>query len=243
MPEVSIEINGRKLNVAKAIDISLPIDFSLPHERAWYIGPSSRKAVVLGDWVGSTEAGGSVNFFNLQLNPHAHGTHIETEWHVHHHRQMYPAMDQWFLNGYLFTAEGKTNEALDLRGLWPVLPKNTEALVIRTLPNPPSKASMQYSQTHHPYLAPADAEKIARQGISVLLIDLPSVDPEQDGGLLAAHKSFWKHQTKNSGQQALIGELLYIPDRIDDGEYAVHIQHPAMINDAVPARIFLIPFL
>lgn len=242
MPEVSIEINGRKLNVAKAIDISLPIDFSLPHERAWYIGPPLRKAVVLGEWIGSTAAGGNVNFFNLSINPHAHSTHIETEWHVQHHQPL-PPMSQWFLTGYLFSAEGKTNEALDLRGLWAALPKNTEALVIRTLPNPPSKASMQYSRTHPPYLAPADAEKIAKRGITALLIDLPSVDPEQDGGLLAAHKSFWTHQTKPAGRQALIGELLYIPDQIEDGEYAVHIQHPAMVNDAVPARIFLIPFL
>ena len=61
-------------------DLSLNFEFGRP--RAWYIEGPRREAVSLGDWVGSVEQGGSVNFFNVQLNPHAHGTHTESVGHL-----------------------------------------------------------------------------------------------------------------------------------------------------------------
>ncbi|MDG1055546.1 MAG: cyclase family protein, partial [Schleiferiaceae bacterium] len=68
------------------IDFSKPIaDLSLAVSdvaRAWYIDAPEFSPVVLGGWTGSIAQGGSVNFFNVQFNPHAHGTHTETAGHI-----------------------------------------------------------------------------------------------------------------------------------------------------------------
>jgi len=68
------------------IDFSKPVaDLSLAVSdvaRAWYIDAPKFSPVVLGDWKGSVAQGGSVNFFNVEFNPHAHGTHTETAGHI-----------------------------------------------------------------------------------------------------------------------------------------------------------------
>lgn len=241
--DITIELDGRRLDLAKIVEISLPIDFSMPTERAWYIGPPRREPVRLGDWVGSTRSGGSVNFYNLFINPHAHGTHIETKGHIDHTYSDSPVVNQLFFKAFLFTAAAQESGALDLSALWPSLPEDIHAIVIRTIPNPPDKAHTCYSNTNPSFLSATDAERLAKNGIFILLIDLPSVDPERDNGALAAHRSFWVHQLPDSPKPALIGEFLYIPDFLPDGCYALHIQHPAMNTDAVPARVFLISYL
>ena len=59
-----------------------------------------------------------------------------------------------------------------------------EAVVIRTYPNPPSKRGRSWSGSNPPYLDPKAAAWLAAEGVLHLLIDLPSVDPEEDGGAL-----------------------------------------------------------
>lgn len=68
--------------------------------------------------------------------------------------------------------------------------KQPEALVIRTLPNVLDKKNQNYSHTNPPYLAEEAATYIREIGIQHLLIDLPSVDREEDEGKLLAHKAF-----------------------------------------------------
>lgn len=240
---LSIILDGRSLDLENMSEISLPIDFLMQTERAWYIGPPMRKPVKLSNWTGSTECGGSVNFYNLTINPHAHGTHIETAWHIDHTLSFQPIVKQLFHRTYLHSCSSLSDHSLDLSSLWPNLPDNISALVLRTLPNESIKCSFNYSHSNPPYLKPADAAKLAQSGISILLIDLPSIDPEFDDGVLAAHRQFWENQKSGTVHSAIIGEFLYIPDSITDGEYALHIQHPSMNSDAIPARIYLIPYL
>jgi hypothetical protein len=73
-------LNPDSPSFAAMHDLSLTFEFGRP--RAWYIEGPRREAVSLGDWVGSVEQGGSVNFFNVQFNPHAHGTHTESVGHL-----------------------------------------------------------------------------------------------------------------------------------------------------------------
>ena len=61
-------------------DLSIPVEFGRP--RAWYLDGPRREAVRLGEWVGDVNQGGSVNFFDVHSNPHAHGTHTESVGHV-----------------------------------------------------------------------------------------------------------------------------------------------------------------
>ena len=75
-------------NKTWAADLSQPIDISIPmlaaeHSvRAWYVDPLKIEAVRIGDWIGAIKEGGSVNFNNINFNPHGHGTHTECYGHI-----------------------------------------------------------------------------------------------------------------------------------------------------------------
>ena len=115
-----------------------------------------------------------------------------------------------------------------------------EALVIRTLPNGSNKQTMQYSGTNPPYITAEAMGWIAGQGVQHLLVDIPSVDREQDNGVLAAHHIFWNYPA-NPRLQATITEMVFIPNEIPDGLYLVNIQVPCWELDAAPSRIALFP--
>jgi hypothetical protein len=108
------------------------------------------------------------------------------------------------------------------------------------MPNHPDKMARQYSSTNPPYLNAIVAEKMASQDILHLLLDLPSVDREEDAGLLLAHKAFWKYP-ENPRHNATITELVYIDNVVPDGLYLLEIQIPAMELDAAPSRPFIYP--
>ena len=113
--------------------------------------------------------------------------------------------------------------------------EEVEALVIRTLPNSIFKRSMHYSHTNWAYLEEEAAKYIRECGIKHLLIDLPSVDREKDEGRLLAHKAFWNYP-KNTRHDATITELIYVPAKIDDGQYFLNLQIASFENDATPSK-------
>jgi hypothetical protein len=77
-----------------------------------------------------------------------------------------------------------------------------------------------------------------------LLIDLPSVDREQDGGELLAHKAFWNvtdinNLNSDARHNATITEMVYIPDTVADGTYLLNLQIASFENDASPSKPIL----
>ena len=117
-----------------------------------------------------------------------------------------------------------------------------EALIIRTLPNIVNKLYKNWSESNWAYLEEAAAIYIADLGVQHLLIDLPSVDREFDGGQLLAHKAFWKHP-RNTRKEATITEMVYLPDSIKDGEYFLNLQIASFENDASPSKPVLFEYL
>jgi kynurenine formamidase len=116
-----------------------------------------------------------------------------------------------------------------------------EALVIRTLPNKLSKKTTNYSHTNPPYLEAEAATYLCELGVLHLLIDLPSVDREEDQGRLAAHRAFWHISSINPVNpdarfQATITELIFVPDAVPDGLYVLNLQVASFENDAAPSR-------
>ena len=79
---------------------------------------------------------------------------------------------------------------------------------------------------------------IREKGIEHLLIDLPSIDKEKDGGKLAAHKAFW-NLPDEPRMQATITEFIYVPNRVKDGAYLLNLQTAPFVNDATPSRPLL----
>jgi kynurenine formamidase len=121
---------------------------------------------------------------------------------------------------------------------------NLEALIIRTVPNLEAKKSKNYSKTNPPYLEEAAAIFIRDIGIKHLLIDLPSVDREEDEGKLLAHKAFWNVRDVNNLNpdarlDCTITEMIFVDDTIQDGSYILNLQMASFENDASPSKPIL----
>ena len=68
-----------------------------------------------------------------------------------------------------------------------------------------------------------------------MLIDVPSVDRESDGGKLVFHHRFWK-VPEAPNHERTITELVFIKDSIEDGAYILELQVAPFENDAAPSR-------
>ncbi|MFT5253265.1 MAG: kynurenine formamidase [Flavobacteriales bacterium] len=240
-------IENIKVDLSKPIDISIPITNTDDNPIAWYIEKPLIEPVTFGEWVGKVSLGmSSTNFNSIYFNPHGHGTHTECLGHIT--RDFYSINQA--LKQFFFMAE-LVSVTLEKRGEDLVITKNAiekalngkrpEAIVIRTLPNEPSKKSRKYSHTNPPYLEEAAALFIRESGIQHLLIDLPSVDKEKDEGKLLAHKAFWNvtdvnHLNQDARLNASITELIFVDHSVQDGTYLLNLQIASFENDASPSK-------
>jgi len=244
-----------EVDLSKPLDISIPLRKGPENPTAWYVDPLTIEPVRGEGFVGKVSEGGSVNFNNIAFNPHGHGTHTECVGHI--------TPEDHFINDHLkqfmFTAKVISvrpeklyeNNDFGVKGDGVITPAQIaeaigndrpEAIVLRTLPNEDEKLSHQYSNTNWPYLHPESAKLISDLGIDHILIDLPSVDREEDGGKLLAHKAFWNYP-ENTQFQRTITELIYVPDSIIDGNYLLNIQIASFENDASPSKPVLYKIL
>ena len=249
------------LNKKFQIDLNHPIDLSMPlsnnpeSTRAWYVDPVSIEPVRENGFLGSVKEGGNVNFRTIKFNPHGNGTHTECVGHI--------AEEVYSLNQHLkkfwfhaivitVTPEKVIEEKHDhkigdfiitLDQIKSALNnRDCEALIIRTLPNTEKKLHTNYSNTNPCYLDVAAAQFISEQKIDHLLIDLPSIDREEDGGELAAHHAFWNHP-ENTQFHRTISELIYVPNEVKDGEYLLNLMITSLENDASPSKPVLYPII
>jgi len=235
------------IDLSKPLDISIGLRGDEKNPVAWYLDAPKIKPVKDGDFIGRVSEGASVNFNNIQFNPHAHGTHTECVGHIS--REFYSinqTLKTFFFFSKLISVEPETwgedkviSEAI-LRDK--IQHNETEALIIRTLPNFREKQTKKYSHTNWPYLSEEAAVFLRNSGVKHLLIDLPSVDKEKDGGKLLAHKAFWNYP-KNTRFDATITELVYVPNSIEDGIYLLNLQIASFENDASPSKPVLYKFL
>jgi kynurenine formamidase len=210
--------------------------------RAWYVEPMKLEPVVTGEWVGDVNRGGSVNFRNITFNPHGNGTHTECVGHIS--KEFYTINSN--LKRFLFIAEVVTVLPFQIEnGDFVITRKqleeqlagaeNTEAIVIRTLGNGLNKLSTNYSNTNPPYIRKEAIEFLNEKGVEHLLIDMPSIDRESDGGKLEAHHAFW-HYPENTQLHKTITEMIYVPNEVNDGTYLLNLQIAPFENDASPSK-------
>ncbi|WP_081209129.1 cyclase family protein [Salegentibacter sediminis] len=236
-----------QIDLSKPLDISLSLRGDSKNPIAWYLGPPVIEPVKDGDFIGKVTEGAAVNFNNVKFNPHAHGTHTECVGHI---TREFHSINQTLKN-FFFTAKvisvTPENWLEDMEITQVMIQKllkkgETDALVIRTLPNYIEKRSRKYSHTNWPFLSENAATYIRECGVQHLLIDLPSVDKEKDDGKLLAHKAFWNYP-KNTRFEATITELIYVPNSIPDGEYLLNLQIASFENDAAPSKPVLYKLL
>ena len=228
-----------KVDLTQPIDISLPLKDGNDNPNAWYVPDVKMEAVVMGDWVGEVKKGGSVNFFNIFFNPHGHGTHTECVGHISKEKEsINECVKTYFFTTQLISIE-PTQQDGDLiitrSQIEQVIEPQTESIIIRTLPNGKDKKNKAYSNTNPPYLEKEAADLLRELDIKHLLIDLPSVDKEQDGGALAAHHAFWNYPN-NTRMDCSITELIYVPSSITDGHYLLNLSFAPFHNNASPSR-------
>lgn len=232
----TIQYGSRKLkiNLSEPLDISIPLRTSKENLTAWDQKPPGLKKIR------NVKRKHSTNFNAITFSPHAHGTHTECVGHI---TKDFISVNQqlkqfFYLAEVVSVAPERSGDdfVISKKQLQFVLgQKKREAVVIRTLPNLTEKLTRKYSKTNPPYLQKDAAVFLRNKGIEHLLIDLPSVDKEKDGGKLLSHNAFWNTSGKIR-KHATITELVFVPNRVKDGKYFLNLQIAPFENNASPSK-------
>lgn len=237
--------NGKKVDLDQYYDLSIALRGDETNPRAWYVNPPRFEPVRENGWIGAVAEGGDVNFRDIYFNPHGHCTHTECLGHITKEvHSINKHLTSFFFKAVVISVkpEDQNGDSVITPELLQQLKKFNaiEALVIRTLPNDKDKLVKNYSATNPPYIAIDCLDIINNLEVQHLLIDLPSVDKESDGGELAFHHGYWN--VPNSPRfDRTITELIYVPDSVTDGEYLLNLQVANFVNDAAPSRPLLFP--
>lgn len=244
--KVTIQHGNRTLTA----DLTAGIDLSIPFEHngklnAYHAAPVHIEPFKMGDWVGEVAQGGSVNYRNISFNPHGNGTHTECVGHIDNTiHSVNEHFTQFHCVAQLVTIQPTVLTNGDLVVTTDLLPQleGVDAVIIRTLPNAEAKRQRNYSGANPPYLHPDAVRKLVNAGCKHLILDLPSVDREEDEGKLLGHKAFWQYP-EATRMDCTITELAFIPTSVEDGLYLLNLQVAPFVNDAAPSRPVIYAFL
>jgi kynurenine formamidase len=228
-------------DLTKPLHIAIPLRDGVDNQPNAYGAPPFETAPYKsGNFTGSIEAGAAVNYYNVRLNPHGNGTHTETLGHITSGgTAIHESLQDAFVVAELISVYPATqedgDEVLIAKTLEALRQNEAEALIIRTLPNESDKLTRQYTGTNPPYFTSGAMQWIHERNYNHLLTDLPSVDREDDGGALIAHKIFWQTETSPRIHRT-ITEMVFVANDIKDGLYLLNIQVAPLILDASPSR-------
>jgi kynurenine formamidase len=270
MLELEFTTHGRRwqADLSSPVDLAIPLQFPGPQPRFFADRPALAEPMQVGTWSGAIASGASCNCGVYTLAPHCHGTHTECVGHltadamqVGNLTPVAPALALLVTVrperlGVAADVPAGRCDATDLvlsraslaaaAASWTGDPWT--ALVVRTLPNDPAKRQRAYEGAcPAPYITPAAMRWIVERDVESLVVDLPSLDRADDGGVLAAHRLFWglPPGARDAGEarrgRALVTELAYVPDSVRDGLYLLELHVPAFGADAAPSRPVLYP--
>lgn len=238
--EIQLVLEGKTFtaNLLQGIDISIPVGPGSVN--AFYLDPPSFSPFRAGSFVGSVAEGGPCNCEHVSFYPHGNGTHTECVGHISHERiSVNQSLKNYLMPAELISITPLTAENGDhiitAAQIAEKRKSTSTALVIRTWPNTPDKKQMAYSGSNPCYLHHEATAWMRDNGVEHLLLDLPSVDREEDGGALQAHHAFWNYP-QNPRLHSTITELIYVPDSCADGLYLLNMQVAPMETDASPSR-------
>ncbi len=264
-----IENQTYKINGKNPIDISIPLKFNGAQPNAYGVEKATSKPCEAGSLIGDTRRGGSCNFEQYRFIPHCNGTHTECVGHITKKRiSIRDCLQDVFLPAVLISIEPekasniKDTYSVDLdKNDLLISQKSIEnalqisdfrfqisdsfALIIRTLPNAESKLSQTYLEEIPPFFSTEAMQFFNKIGVKHLLVDLPSIDRIFDEGKLSNHRIFWNIEQgsfelkKDSFKNKTITELIYVPDKIKDGNYLLNLQIAPFEADASPSRPIL----
>lgn len=230
-----------EVDLSEPLDISIPIREGGENPNCYWAEEVKFETIRADGFVGSVKEGGSVNYQKLTYTPHGNGTHVECYGHItdsgatvnrqlkkfHFYAKLISIKPEVAPNGDLVLTFDKKYDQLN----W----ESVTALIIRTLPNSTDKLTRTYTGTNPPYVSKELIEFIVEKNIEHLLIDLPSLDKEIDGGALVAHKTFWGISDEIR-TLSTITELVYVPNSIPDENYLLNLQSISLEMDAAPCK-------
>ena len=234
-------------NTAYAVDLAQPIDISIPvrHGRdnpnCYYSNEVRFEAARSGDFVGDIKEGGVVNHKEVFITPHGNGTHTECFGHIADAEDgtINRCLREFHFIAQLVTLTPRdtaNGDKMVMLADYEKLPFSAvEAVIIRTLPNGEDKLTRNYSGTNPPFLDPGITQLLRERGVKHLLVDLPSVDKEVDGGALSAHRTFWGLPGELR-RSSTITEMVYIEDTVKDGHYLLNLQIASLELDVSPSK-------
>ena len=244
LANISVKNKNYKIDLSKPIDISIPLHAGNKNVNAFHIPAVVIEPFRIGDFIGAVNKGGSCNVNNIAFNPHGNGTHTECVGHISRKFiSLNQCLTEFFFIAKLITVKPE-KQGDDLVITRSQIEKcfspdsglpTPDSLIIRTLPNSQSKLTRKYSGTNPAYLDKDAALWIREKGIQHLLLDLPSVDKEMDDGKLSAHHAFWNYP-KKTRMNATITEMVYVPDKVKDGNYLLNLMIASFENDASPSK-------
>lgn len=227
---------------------------------AFHLSPITLKTVEFeGQFVGDVTRGGSCNVDTLQYVPHGL-THLETSAHI-----LSPASNPPTVNDIPPENLSGIVYLIDLSHLGTKkgesIPPEAVQKKLETLTLPVSMLALKTHSSLLPQdhdfsgkdflsLAPETAKVIhdyrSPNRIDCLILDLPSIDPESDGGKLAAHREYFGlpqtgHTAADNEKRALV-ELAWFAD-LEEGYYYAVITPPRFETHAVTTGIIFQPLL
>ncbi len=225
-----------KVDLKTGIDCSSVYGLPRAEPAAWHCSPVKVEPVQNGDWVGSVQAGAPINFYQVQLNPHGNGTHTECVGHISAEKQsineVLPGF-QGLLRLVRLAPDGQNCVRLaDFKAKVQELVEPALAIAV------PADFPQDFSGTHPPYFEPELMRYLRQAGVHHFITNLPSVDPEEDDGALAAHKAFWNYPQEMDLKRT-ITELAHFKTELKEGQYFLNLQVAPLQNDAAPSRVML----
>ncbi len=271
-PDLQLHAFGRIVDLGARRDLSAPIVFGRAQARGFGLTPASSVAVVAGAFVGDVRRGGSCNCEAHVLTPHADGTHTEGPGHLMAARVPVHVAPPIMLAAVIRVRPVPLGDVdddvagnhrhddmvVDADSVAAALDDVVEggdspvAVVIAT-DVVAARRDVNFSGTNPPYLTVSAAAMLRSRGVEHLLVDLPSIDREDDGGLLGAHRAFFGMPQGVGAalatgpelqlrDQATVTELVVVDDDIAVGLYALFLQMAPIVADAVPSRPVIAPF-
>lgn len=256
------------------VEIGGILDFEGPQFGAYGMPRATSRAVEGGSFIGDRRRGGSVNCEEVFLVAHGNGTHTESVGHITRERipierhcpaplllALHLRCPLVSLDATKETYEGQQSGADEVVTAASVeervqtlldsgehFDEEVSALVL-SLERPAHESKLQdFSGTNPPYLTTEAVQWLREKKIDHLLLALPSLDREEDGGRLPNHHRFFGVSPESSLKEGgaseeartrTITELLLVPASLEEGIFALSLRFPAWGSDAAPSRPIL----
>jgi len=255
------------VDLDRAVDLTIAVAFSGERVAAFGLSDASAAPVDAGGQALDTRLGGNVNCFDVTLNPHGNGTHTECIGHIVDDpvcvsdlaiapllaatvvsiRPVSLGSSQETYGG----RHGPDDQVVTAAALQNALRGGPdgflEGLLIRTLVESGDRRRRRWTGTNPPYLSNEAIALVDGLGIDHLLVDLPSLDREDDGGAVVNHRRWWRlpvgcrDASVSSVQHRTITELIDVPGHVPDGPVALSLRVAPLALDAAPSSAVIYP--